>query len=398
MKACIARTRSQMARLIAVWALALASLVAAGSTSAATINNGDLIIADSATTGTHRLIRVDFDGNFAEEISVGGLLFRPSSVAVDTSTGDIYTANQLGSTTGTGKVIRLTLSGGGYTQTLVADGRGADGDSTVSGGDFSVTPNGFLRHPRHMAFEPGGTLLAADRGITFDSVTGANGLVRINLADGNSDTNQTLLASGSPFSDPAAVTVAPSGDIFMGDISASSNLFRVSSDGSTVTALESLISGGIGSILGLAVAATDLDGKATTLLAADNTSNLLLRLDLTYTGSAITSITKATISTGTGGNPFSTPTGVAMGLSGEAYVVDASQTGVYRILDVLGTPSTTFLSFSTIGGGVSFATFQGNAIGVFLFEPYVPEPSTALLLSFGGAALLASRRHRGRRS
>jgi len=198
------------------------------------------------------------------------------------------------------------------------------------------------------------------------------------------------IATGAPFDDPAAIDAATGGDIFLGDLGGSDNLFLVSADGSTITDVEAIIGGNpLSGISGVVIAAENGDGQATTLLVAEFSSNEVSRVDLTYTGSTLTGASAASISTGTG-DPVNQPLAIALGLDGSAFFSGANNNGFYRITDPLGTPSTTFLDFSTVSGGVDFTNFQPNVQGVFQFTP-VPEPSTRPCWLFG-VALMARRR------
>jgi hypothetical protein len=386
-------------RVLASLLLLCALSTVTTNVSAITLSPGDLVISD---IGNDRLLRVNSTGTFAEVISAGGLIDGNSGLRINRDSGAIYVANQLGTAASTGKIIQVTTPGGVATQTTVADGHGADNN-------FATNPNGELRHPRDVAFQPNGQLAVVERSFAADGVTGRNGILRADLTL-NQYLNQSIVKVGAPFVDPAAITVASNNYMFMGDLAglnvANTALWHVSPDGLTVASLDGLISGGLQAVAGVQVATSDSLGRAMQLFVAEygnggGTDGAIYRIDLAYAGlsNTITSATRTLVSNGVIGTPMIDPTALALGEDGTLYVTDgvASRVGIYRILNPLTSPSTSFFNFNLAGGGVNFANFVGNGIDVYYLNPLpAPEPSTGLLLVCGVIAMTrrASRQRR----
>ena len=154
----------------------------------ATLQSGDLVVCD----GFELLLQINPATGAQTIISQGGNLVYPGGIVLDAN-GDVLVAN--GNAGGLpGSVFRVNVATGA--QTIISSG-GNLGDAL--GSDF---------YP--------GLTIAADGGILvthsdFDAGTGS--VVRVDPVT----RAQTVVTTGGNLIDPSGITVAPNGDIFVGD-------------------------------------------------------------------------------------------------------------------------------------------------------------------------------------
>ena len=154
--------------------------------------SGNVYVAD---TGNNRVLKETLSGTtYTESIVISTGLSSPKSVAVD-GIGNIYIAD-----TGNDRVLKETVSGGVYTQSVV--------DSTLSG-------------PQSIAVDSIGDVYVAD--------TGNNRVLKETLSGGSYI--QTTIPS-STLNNPVSIAVAATGDVYIVDQGNSRTLKEAFSAGS----------------------------------------------------------------------------------------------------------------------------------------------------------------------
>ena len=223
--------------------------------------SGNVYVADS---GHGRVLKETLSGGGYTESTIGSGLYFPASVAVDMS-GNVYIAD-----TDNNRVLKETLSGGNYTQTTIGSG-------------FSV--------PYGVAVDGGGNVYVADSG---------HGLVLKETLTGGSYTQSTI-ASG--LSEPTGIAVDGSGNIYVATPNVNQVLKETLSGGGYT---QSTIGSGLLAPDGVAV-----DGNNNVYIADTGNSRVLKE---TLSGG---SYTQATVGQGLYG-----PIGVAVDARGDVYIDD----------------------------------------------------------------------------
>ncbi|MDR3736220.1 MAG: Ig-like domain repeat protein [Acidobacteriaceae bacterium] len=258
---------------------------------------GNIFIADPSANAVYELV-----GGTGTPVSVGSGLVRPDGVAVDAA-GDLFIAD-----TGNSRVVRVPVIGAVLTtasQSVVASS---------------------LTAPLSIAAGPLGSVYIAQAGqLARYAVRGIPGIV------------PTAILSTSYYK-PSALTVDPSGNIFLADSAAGTVV-----EFAAYTGAQTTIASSLSTPTGLA---TDSAGN---LFIADNGTAQVVRIantsgSLTYSNA---------VSAGT----FASPFGAAVDSSGNLIVSDPSVPAVYRVARTSGT-----LNFGTISQGTTSSLLSGSIL------------------------------------
>jgi hypothetical protein len=223
--------------------------------------------------------------------------------------------------------------------------------TTVSSGNLFVEPTG-------LAFAPNGVdLLVVDQDafgggcVDPEEKSGCGGIIKVDPSG-----IQTRLTSGTPFWNPTGIAVTPTGDIIVADLDAPASegpgqIFRVSPDGSTVTAIASGSGPAFQEPSGVAVAPNGQIFVADAVAFADAGGVIRVNPD----GS------RTTVSSG---NLFLEPTGIAVAPNGVDLLVadqdafgepEFGPGGVIKVNSVTGAQS-------TLASGAPFVAPSGIAV------------------------------------
>lgn len=219
----------------AVLLLAGAACVAVAPASAVPINPGDILVADrDAAGGPGAVIHVNPGSGVQTVISSGGSFITANGIIIDTN-GDILVADPsaFGSAGGVIRVdpisgVQTPLSSGApfinpYGLAVAVNGAllvvddGGSGPGMVydvDRGTGIATP--FSNDEMLLLVNPTGIAVAPSSGRIFVTDVTANAVFEIDQVSGA----VTLLSSGGFFVNPAGITVAPNGDIYVADFDA----------------------------------------------------------------------------------------------------------------------------------------------------------------------------------
>lgn len=166
------------------------SIVFAGIAAAATLNPGDVLVADDeGAAGFGGIFRIDPATGGQTLVFAGTLSAHPTGVAV----------------TCDGRVLAV-----------VDDPRGGPGGvieiDPATGASIPISSGGLFVNPFGIAIEPTGQILVGDGGDAF----GTGSVIRVDSATGA----QTLVSSGGILVQPIGIAVAANGDLFVADFSA----------------------------------------------------------------------------------------------------------------------------------------------------------------------------------
>lgn len=257
-------------------------LVAAHASQAATLDQGDILIADA---DAHAVIRIDPVTGAQTVISSGGNFVEPLGLTVDPS-GDIFVVD--GGFFGTGKIIRV---------------------DPLSGAQTIVSAGGLFVRPFDLALDAAGQILVVDTGATL-AFEGPGSIIRVDPMTGA----QALVSSGGLLVGPTGITLDAAGQIIVSDVdfSGPGAIIRVD----PVSGAQTLISTG-GSFVGPVRAVVDPTGQ---IFVSDQSAF--------RTGTTIGAIfqvdpvsgAQTVIYNSSGGGPIQGPEGIALDASGQLLV------------------------------------------------------------------------------
>ena len=280
----------------------------------------------------------------------------PEGVAVDAG-GNVYIAD-----TGHGRVLKETLSQGGYTESTVASGGLGSGVAVDAGGNVYVTGNnqvvketlsggGYtastvassgLNNPIGVAVDVCGNVYIADTG---------NNRVLKETPSGGGYTQSAVASSG--LNTPIGVAVDAGGNVYIAD-SFNARIVKETLSGTTYTQ-STIPSNGLDIASGVAV-----DRRGNVYIADYGHNNLVLKE--TLSGGSYTQTTVAT-------EGLLNPSGVAVNASGtDIYVADTRNN---RILKLQGVTA----DFGSVDVGSASATLSL----IFTFDTGVTLGSTAVV-------------------
>ncbi len=252
-----------------------------GVADAVTIQEGDIIVADSVTKA---IIKIDPLTGDQEIISSGGQFHLPRGVTMD-EYGQLYVGDY--GTGGWGRLYRVDPGTG--TQTLITNNiqslyhLAMDDDGTIlatapypstsspaikrispDGSHTSITYRGELDSPHGIAIEADGGILVAD--MRYNYVNLQEGVMRVDPATGT----QTMLVEGGYFIDPTDVLIESPGIVLVADMLGQA-IYRVNIE----TATQQIVSSG-GFFVELNDLAYEQDGM---IIASDSRGKSILRVN-----------------------------------------------------------------------------------------------------------------------
>jgi len=312
---------------------------------------GNVYIADN---NNNRVLKVPpTDPTCATSCTtIGTGLSLPISVAVD-GAGNVYIADAYN-----GRVLLETLSGGSYTQSVVAN-RSSNG----------------LSYPYGVAVDGSGNVYIADYG---------NSQVFLETLSGGSYTQSVLLNSSlNGLNGPTGVAVDAGGNLYIADIGNSRVLKETYAGGGyTQSVVANSSSNGLYHPQGVAV-----DGSGNVYIADTSNNRVLLE---TLSGGSYTQSVIATHDVPKS-NSLSSPTGVAVDGSGNVYIADYSNNMVLK-LDVADPQTASFVTTTAVGStdttdGAQTLTLEniGNAALTFTVPGSGNNPSIAPGFSLNGS-------------
>ena len=248
-------------------------------------SSGNVYIADNSSS---RVLKETLSGGTYTQTIIGSGLSYPDGIAVDGS-GNVYIADH-----NNGRVVKETLSAGTYTQTIVSSG---------------------LSSPSGVAVDTSGNVYIADSN---------NNRILKEVPSGSTYTQSTINTSG--LTNPVGVTVDTSGNVYVTDTGHNRVLKETFSSGSYSQSV--IATTGLTAPLGLTV-----DGSGNVYIA-DQGNNRIVKE--TFSGSTYT---QSVVVTGLDG-----PYGVALDNSGNIYIGDQTSQRIFEVK----TASVNFLS-SNIG-------------------------------------------------
>ncbi|MCU1223822.1 MAG: repeat containing protein [Edaphobacter sp.] len=228
-----------------------------------------------------------------QTVVAGSGLNLPYAVAVDGS-GNVYIADG-----GNGRILKMTLSGGSYTQSIVVSG---------------------LNFPAGVAVDGSGNVYIAD--------SGNNQVLKESLS--SSGYVQTIVADSTKVFAPLGVAVDGSGNVYVADTN-NNRVVKETLSGSTYT--QTIVVGGLNVPAGVAV---DRGGN----VYIGNTNNNQVLLETLSGGS----YTQTVVGIG-----FIRPSGVAVDGSGNVYVADYGNSRVVKVPSGCGSSACQ----TTVGSGLN---------------------------------------------
>ncbi|MFC6644638.1 Ig-like domain repeat protein [Granulicella cerasi] len=265
-------------------------------------------------------------GNNLNVANLNSIPLGSSTVGTAVSTSNTSVTFVFTASTG---VSSITSSGAGFTYTAgscAAAAYAANGTCTVN---VNYTPTA-------VGLQTGAVTLNNSSGVAV-----ATALLS-GTGQGALETNDpgTLSAIGSGFTQPGAVAVDGSGNVFVADSSANSVLRYAGGTGTPTS---------IGTGL-----------KAPTAVALDNAGNVFIAdsgnarvVKVPVVSGALANASQSVIYTGSG----STLTGIALDFAGNLYVADTAKTTVTELLNIGGVPSSaSTLSVGTFTSPIALAT------------------------------------------
>jgi hypothetical protein len=337
------RIRGKAKLLIAAATAAIGLLNCCASTSAATLNPGDLLVTDSQASNYHGLI-VDVNPITGAQtlVASGGDIVQPTGLCMD-SDGSIVVADYGGSFPGdNGSIYRI---------------------NPLTGQQTMITSGGSLALPTSINFDHQGNLIVTQQGQN----QAAGAILKINPSTGA----QTVVASGQFLNEPENVVIGTDGNYFVSQFQPS-DVIEVNA---TTGAQTELSSGGLFNA-GLSGLSFD-QSKSNSLLVSkvnnsDPSSSALLELNIDNGDQSLVSTV----------GDFSRPLGIAQDGLGETYVTDAGP---------FTSPTGSILEIDLQTGAQSVISSGNMLVTPRTIIVIAPEPASLALLAIAGLATLRRR-------